>query len=119
MIFIKDTAGFECLMTRQHAWVFAVLAIIHAAERLDYQVKFTSDIDRTKGGWSYHPMGEAIDAKLCGYDGVDIEYIDAADDWEEWKKLVKLQLGKLFDVLIHDVGTGHHLHTEYDPKGRL
>ena len=119
MIYVKDAPGFECVLSRQQAWAVMLLAIMQAADRLDYEVKITSGIDRTDSGWSYHPMGEAIDAKLCGLDGVDVEYTDAADDWERWRMLVKNQLGRLFDVMIHDAGSGHHLHSEYDPKGRL
>jgi hypothetical protein len=61
--------------------------------------------------FSLHLSGYAFD--------VDTDRSLPTPIWVELADAVRAELGEAFDVVAHDVGSGMHLHVEYDPKKDL
>lgn len=58
--------------------------------------------------FSLHPHGYGVDAVSNREILVPL--------WQEIGQAVAKDLGGAYDVLVHDDGTGLHLHTEFDPE---
>ena len=57
---------------------------------------------------SLHPFGYAQD--------FDAEVQLNMETWDKIRTGVADRLGPEYDVIVHDVGSGLHLHVEYDPR---
>ena len=73
-------------------------------------------------GWRYmrdsrdlHNSFDAFDFSIR-----DIPATSASEQFEiaaKWTKRIRQHLGRDYDVVFHDAGTGWHIHVEFDPKG--
>ena len=73
-----------------------------------YDCHITSVVrGRSLENFSLHPYGYAWDA-VPGFNM-------AAARWEEIRGEVEAEVGEQFQIIVHDAGSGMHLHGEFDP----
>ena len=58
--------------------------------------------------FSLHPFGYGMDA--------DTDRELPTDEWKAIGNSVADEVGPEYDVMVHDAGSGMHLHTEFDPE---
>lgn len=89
--------------------VYAMARIIAVFFKKGLSVIWTSIVrneDRLR--FSLHPYGYGVD--------VDTDRELPHETWSEIGDDVVRELGPEYDVIVHDVGSGIHLHVEWDPE---
>jgi hypothetical protein len=105
MIHTKDSVNHR-MMSPQ-----ILLAILRAdqlnAFHFQQDTVITSITDNAPGrvSNSLHKNGNAVDLSIKDHPNA-----------QQWFVMIKEALGPQFDVLLHDVSTGLHIHIEFDPK---
>ena len=74
---------------------------------MDYKFEITYE---ERDGYTFPQPVERINGKSY-FESEKNSYVR-----KKWANILKGKLNDQFDVLWHDVGSGAHLHVEFDPK---
>jgi hypothetical protein len=74
---------------------------------VDTWITSISDDSPNRVPGSKHRTGEAVDFSVQDH-----------PDPKAWADDLRKRLGPQFDVVLHDTGSGLHIHVEFDPKGK-
>ena len=88
--------------------IYAMDRIIPAFHRRRLSVVWTSIVRAESGRFSLHPYGYAVDA--------DTDRELPNDVWNEIREETIVELGDAYDIIVHNAGSGMHLHGEFDPE---
>ena len=105
MVRFKDTVSFQDMRPQL---VFAIMCVDqintrHYGEFRDTWITSVCDGAAGRVAGSLHNYGYAADFSIKGHPNA-----------QEWKDKIAARLGPEFDVVLHDVGSGDHIHVEYD-----
>ncbi len=87
--------------------IYAMGRIAEAFVRRGLPCIWTSIVRAHSSSFSLHPFGYAVDA--------DTDRELPKEVWEEIGQKTVDELGEEYDILVHNVGSGMHLHVEFDP----
>ncbi len=91
-----------------------VAAEVYAEHEVDCWVTSVTDGAAGRLGTSLHPKGLAFDLRLPSRSTSPLPpglHLD-----EDVRALLQVRLGSAWDVILHDAGSGNHIHVEWDPK---
>jgi len=108
------TVAFGLKAWLSYEGIFVQTPIIYAMDRITavffkrgLSFEWTSIVRDEGNSFSLHPLGFAVDADAIN------ELPEA--EWKDIGDGVAFELGPQYDILVHNAGSGMHLHTEYDP----
>ena len=89
--------------------IYAMTRITAVFFKRGLSVIWTSIVrEEDKVRFSLHPYGYGVDA--------DTDRELPTDEWKAIGNSVADEVGPEYDVMVHDAGSGMHLHTEFDPE---
>ena len=91
-----------------------VAAEVYAEHELDCWVTSVTDGAQNRLGTSLHPKGLAFDLRIPSRISSPLPPGTHLD--EDVRALLAARLGQAWDVILHDAGSGNHIHVEWDPK---
>lgn len=91
-----------------------VASQVYAEHEIDCWVTSVTDGAQNRLGTSLHPKGLAFDLRLPSKTWPGPDSPPHLDD--DVRALLALRLGTAWDVIKHDVGSGEHIHVEWDPS---